>query len=165
MWEKYLVDTFTAQTGSTYILYRSEQVPLSPFHRKSPDANGKLVGTALFIIVKSSLTSAIRNVESATKKTGLQGLSGNKGGVGIRFNLFDSTVCLMTCHLAAGHSNVNERNADYKTISGGLKFLKGKSIEDHEYVLLARCVVILGRANRQLCRVGCRFQLPDSHDE
>lgn len=28
MWEKYLVDTFTAQTGSKseYILYRSEQV-------------------------------------------------------------------------------------------------------------------------------------------
>jgi alpha-D-ribose 1-methylphosphonate 5-triphosphate synthase subunit PhnG len=82
--------------------------------------------------VKASLTSAIRNVESATKKTGLQGLSGNKGGVGIRFDLFDSTICLMTCHLAAGHSNVNERNADYKTVLGGLKFLRGKSIDDHE---------------------------------
>lgn len=78
------------------------------------------------------MATAMRYVESATKKTGLQGLSGNKGGVGIRFNLFDSTVCLMTCHLAAGHSNITERNADYKTIAGGLKFLRGKMIEDHE---------------------------------
>lgn len=86
------------------------------------------------VIVKSSLTHAIRHVESATKKTGLQGLSGNKGGVGIRFSLYDSTVCLMTCHLAAGHSNVAERNADYKTVKDGLKFLRGKMIEDHEWV-------------------------------
>lgn len=54
--------------------------------------------------------------------------------MGIRFNLYDSSICLMTCHLAAGHSNVNERNADYKTVLGGLKFLRGKSIEDHESV-------------------------------
>lgn len=78
------------------------------------------------------MAAAMRHVEVATKKTGLQGLSGNKGGVGIRFNLFDSTVCLMTCHLAAGHSNVTERNADYKTINSGLRFLRGKTIEDHE---------------------------------
>jgi alpha-D-ribose 1-methylphosphonate 5-triphosphate synthase subunit PhnG len=86
----------------------------------------------LIVVVKHSIASAMRHVESATKKTGLQGLSGNKGGVGIRFNLFDSTVCFITCHLAAGHSNVTERNADYRTINGGLKFLRGKTIEDHE---------------------------------
>jgi alpha-D-ribose 1-methylphosphonate 5-triphosphate synthase subunit PhnG len=82
--------------------------------------------------VRSSLAPAIRHVESATKKTGLQGLAGNKGGVGIRFSLYDSTMCLMTCHLAAGHSNVAERNADYKTVNEGLRFLRGKVIDDHE---------------------------------
>lgn len=40
----------------------------------------------------------------------------------------------MTCHLAAGHSNVAERNADYKTISRELAFQKGKRIDDHEWV-------------------------------
>jgi hypothetical protein len=67
-------------------------------------------------------------------QTGLSGLSGNKGGVGIRMNLYDTSVCLMTAHLAAGLGNVAERNADYRTISQGLKFLKGKMIHDHEYV-------------------------------
>lgn len=123
------MDTFAMRnTKSKYLLYRSEQ----------------LVGTALIVIVKSELSGHIRRVESATKKvvsnmtapadiqTGLSGLSGNKGGVGIRLDLFDSSICLMTCHLAAGHSNVTERNADYRTISQGLKFQKGKTIDDHE---------------------------------
>jgi len=51
-------------------------------------------------------------------------------------NLYDTSVCLMTAHLAAGLGNVAERNADYRTISQGLKFLKGKMIHDHEYVSL-----------------------------
>ena len=57
--------------------------------------------------------------------------------MGIRFNLFDSSICLMTCHLAAGHGNTTERNADYKTISSGLKFLKGKTIDAHDVVIWA----------------------------
>jgi len=118
--------------GGSYILLRSEQ----------------LVGAALIVIVKEEMTASIRAVEATTKKvscvittqtvvdvqTGLSGLSGNKGGVGIRMNLYDTSVCLMTAHLAAGHGNVAERNADYRTISQGLRFLKGKMIHDHEYV-------------------------------
>jgi hypothetical protein len=116
-WEVAIMDTFKAQYGpSEYILMRSEQ----------------LVGTALMVVVKSSLLPAIRNVEYADKKTGLQGLSGNKGGVGIRFDLYDASVCLMTCHLAAGQSNCADRNADYRTISQGLTFLRGKTIDSHE---------------------------------
>jgi alpha-D-ribose 1-methylphosphonate 5-triphosphate synthase subunit PhnG len=65
-------------------------------------------------------------------QTGLRGMSGNKGGIGIRFQLHDTTFCFMTCHLAAGQSNVVERNADYATISRGLKFLRGKTIDAHE---------------------------------
>lgn len=63
-------------------------------------------------------------------------MSGNKGGCGVRFDLYDTSLCLMTCHLAAGHSNVAERNADYKTISHGLSFQRGRRIDDHEWVLL-----------------------------
>ncbi|KAK4689930.1 synaptojanin, partial [Tremellales sp. Uapishka_1] len=120
IWEAFIKDTFIRRKGdSEYILLRSEQ----------------LVGTALIVMVRASLAKTIRNVETATKKTGLQGLSGNKGGVGIRLDLYDSSVCLMTCHLAAGHANVAERNADYKTISGGMRYLRGKSIDDHEIAI------------------------------
>ena len=63
-------------------------------------------------------------------------MSGNKGAVGIRLEYHDTTFCFLTAHLAAGHSNVVERNADYRTIANGLHFLKGKTIDSHQYVLL-----------------------------
>jgi hypothetical protein len=119
-WEQFIMEHFKRHhLGSNYLLLRSEQ----------------LVGTALIIVVKAEITRSIRNIESATKKTGLSGLSGNKGGVGIRMDIFDSTICFMTAHLAAGHSNVAERNADYRTITQGLKFLRGKTIEEHDMVI------------------------------
>ncbi|WVF65813.1 hypothetical protein IAT40_000550 [Kwoniella sp. CBS 6097] len=121
IWEKFIMDTFAMRNGgkSDYLLFRSEQ----------------LVGSALIIIVKSGLSKHIRGVESTTKKTGLSGLSGNKGGVGIRFQLFDSSVCFVTSHLTAGHSNVTERNADWKTLTNGMRFLRGKMVEDHEIII------------------------------
>ena len=40
-------------------------------------------------------------------------MAGNKGAVGIRFEYHDTSFCFITAHLAAGHSNIDERNADY----------------------------------------------------
>ncbi|ODO04590.1 hypothetical protein I350_05196 [Cryptococcus amylolentus CBS 6273] len=119
MWEKYIMDTFNNRKPSQYLLLRSDQ----------------LVGTAIIIIVKSPLLPHIRRIESATKKTGLSGLSGNKGGVSVRFELFDTSICLVTCHLAAGFGNVQDRNADWRTVVKGLRFQRGRGIEDHEIAI------------------------------
>lgn len=116
------METFSRHSQEVkYIMLRSEQ----------------LVGTALMIIVKESLLPAIRGIEYASKKTGLQGLSGNKGGIGFRFQLYDASVCLMTCHLAAGQAAYADRNADYRTIANGLTFLRGKTIDSHDIVIWA----------------------------
>ena len=64
-------------------------------------------------------------------------MSGNKGAVGIRLEYYDTSFCFVTAHLAAGHTNIDERNADYQTIVNGLHFLRGKTIESHEYVIWA----------------------------
>lgn len=61
-------------------------------------------------------------------------MSGNKGAVAIRFDYCDTNFCFITGHLAAGHSNVEERNTDYHTIMNGLHFLKGKNIDTHQSV-------------------------------
>jgi synaptojanin len=61
-------------------------------------------------------------------------MSGNKGAVSIRLDYYDTSFCFITAHLAAGHENVDERNADYQTIVNGLHFLRGKTIDSHEYV-------------------------------
>lgn len=61
-------------------------------------------------------------------------MSGNKGAVGVRLEYHDTSFCFLTAHLAAGHLNVEERNADYRTIVTELRFLRGKTIESHESV-------------------------------
>ncbi|KIM68900.1 hypothetical protein SCLCIDRAFT_104475 [Scleroderma citrinum Foug A] len=120
-WELKLMEAINSrrQKSCDYVVVRSEQ----------------LVGTALFVIVKSELTPVIRNVEGSSKKTGLRGMSGNKGGIGVRLDYHDTSFCFITAHLAAGHSNVEERNADFQTIEKGLHFLKGKSIASHDNVI------------------------------
>ncbi|EIN10872.1 inositol polyphosphate phosphatase [Punctularia strigosozonata HHB-11173 SS5] len=121
IWEARLLDTLDKRPNkqSQYVLLRSEQ----------------LVGTALVVLVKSNLTAVLRKVEAATRKTGLRGMSGNKGAVAIRLDYHDTSFCFVTAHLAAGHGNVDERNADYHTIVNGLHFSKGKTIESHENVV------------------------------
>ena len=73
-------------------------------------------------------------------------MSGNKGAVGIRLEYYDTTFCFITAHLAAGHSNVVERNADYRTIVSGLHFLKGKTIDSHQCV---GCVALMPALNHR----------------
>jgi hypothetical protein len=59
-------------------------------------------------------------------------MAGNKGAVGIRMEIFDSPICFLCCHFAAGQSNWIDRNVDYQTISSGMMFAKGRKLADHE---------------------------------
>ena len=117
-WESAVLQTLARRPDAKadYVLLRSEQ----------------LVGAALMVIVKTSMIADIKNVEAATRKTGLKGMAGNKGGIGIRLEYKDSSFCFLTAHFAAGSSNVDERNNDYWTISDGLTFRRGLGIHSHE---------------------------------
>ncbi|SNX84307.1 related to phosphatidylinositol phosphate phosphatase [Melanopsichium pennsylvanicum] len=121
IWEAKILDTISRRPDrkSRYVLLRSEQ----------------LVGTALVILIKEELVNDVRLVEAATRKTGLKGMSGNKGGVAIRMDYNDTSLCFITAHFAAGHSAVEERNADYWTITRGLSFARGKTIGSHDHVI------------------------------
>ncbi|KAJ7498702.1 SacI homology domain-containing protein [Mycena latifolia] len=121
IWEGRILETLDRRPNkkANYVLLRSEQ----------------LVGTALLVLVKSELTPVMRNVEATSRKTGLRGMSGNKGAVGVRLDYHDTSFCFLTAHLAAGHSNVEERNMDYQTIVNGLHFQKGKTIPSHDNVI------------------------------
>ena len=94
-WQTYLLNALS-ERGSIhdYVLLRAEQ----------------LVGTALILLVKTSVAPHVRNVEAAAKKTGLKGMAGNKGAVAVRLELDDSEFCFVTAHFAAGHSNFEQRN-------------------------------------------------------
>lgn len=44
------------------------------------------------------------------------GVMGNKGGVGIRFRLRGSSLCFVSCHLAAHRENIKARNENYQKV-------------------------------------------------
>ncbi|RKO88290.1 Endonuclease/exonuclease/phosphatase [Blyttiomyces helicus] len=114
-WEGTLMRAINAQGGGSYVLVRS-------LH---------LVALGLFIFVRADCVTMLRKVESSTKKTGLGGMAANKGGIGISLNVNDTTIALVTAHLAAGSKAVYDRNDDYRTISEGLNF-RGMRLMDHE---------------------------------
>ena len=62
-------------------------------------------------------------------------MAGNKGAVAIRMEYANTSICLVTAHLAAGFANYEERNQDYKTISHGLRFQRNRTIEDHDTII------------------------------
>ncbi|KIW01667.1 uncharacterized protein PV09_06851 [Verruconis gallopava] len=121
-WEQAVLQTLnrnaTSAGSSEYVLLRS----------------GQLVGAALLIFVQRSKLKRIKNVEGATKKTGLSGMAGNKGAVAIRMDYANTSLCFVTAHLAAGFSNYEDRNRDYRTISQGLRFQRNRKIDDHDSV-------------------------------
>lgn len=88
----------------------------------------------------------------------MSGMAGNKGAVAIRIEYGNTSICLVTAHLAAGFANYEERNRDYKTISHGLKFQRNRSIEDHDTVIwLGDFNYRIGLSNekvQRLCHVG-----------
>lgn len=78
--------------------------------------NAPLVGLFTCVFVKSSLQGRIRNLQSAEVKRGMGGLHGNKGAIAVRFQIDDSSLCFVNCHLAAGQTQTSSRNNDIAAI-------------------------------------------------
>ncbi|KAG8185014.1 hypothetical protein JTE90_017038 [Oedothorax gibbosus] len=94
----------------------------------------QLVGVCLFLFALPKHAPYIKDVAVDAVKTGLYGASGNKGGVCIRLTLYNTSMCFVCAHFAAGQSQIFERNADYHEISKKLSFPMGRTIDSHEYV-------------------------------
>lgn len=92
-------------------------------------------GIAVLLFIKESHVSNISQIEGSVKKTGLGGISANKGGIGISVTYSKTLLCFVCSHLAAGFSNIDERHQDYKTIAKGILFSKHKKIRDHDGVI------------------------------
>lgn len=116
-WEKQV--SATLSTRDDYVLVRSDQ----------------LVGTALMMFVRTSEVSYISKVEGSMIKTGLGGMAGNKGGIAVSFYFANTSFCFITAHLAAGTNNVDERHHNFKTISTGLVFSRGRRVKSHDSII------------------------------
>ncbi|CAI5760382.1 unnamed protein product [Candida verbasci] len=90
---------------------------------------------SLFLFAKSSKIQSITQVSGSSKKTGLGGMTANKGACAVRFEFGSTSFALFTSHLAAGTQALMERFNDYTTIMQGLIFTRNYSIEDHDHIL------------------------------
>jgi len=96
-----------------------------------------LVGIFLCVFVRRDVQKYITDVQSDLMPVGILGVMGNKGGVAVRFNINDSTFCIVNSHLNAHMENVTRRNQDYHDIERELVFFvdgKRASVWDHDFL-------------------------------
>jgi len=75
-----------------------------------------LGGIHLIIFIKNIHKNYILNYYKEYIKTGMYGLLGNKGGIGIGFKMYNISFMFINCHLSYGFSNVINRNYDFDYI-------------------------------------------------
>ncbi|KAI8982071.1 Endonuclease/exonuclease/phosphatase [Mycotypha africana] len=138
LWHDYLVRMIAENYGrNRYTVIKTDQ----------------LVGLFSCIFVRTADMDRIIDIDSTSVKTGLKvmnkSIHGNKGGIAIRFVYDHSSLCFVNCHLAAGQSHVQQRNADAEGILQSAAFPAhdyadvfchggdGAMVFDHEYCFMS----------------------------
>ena len=85
-----------------------------------------MVGLLVCVFVKAPHRGRVKAVASDSVGVGVMGMMGNKGGVSIRVQFYDSTMCFICSHLAAHRENVAGRNADFVNVLSKLSFEVGE---------------------------------------
>ncbi|KAH3663838.1 hypothetical protein OGAPHI_005241 [Ogataea philodendri] len=89
----------------------------------------------LLLYVKADVVSKITQVEGKSKKTGLGGMTANKGSVAIRFDYGSTSFCFFNSHLAAGTTNIEERYNDFVTSWNAIRFSRNRQIKHHDNIV------------------------------
>ena len=102
----------TEQWSSTILSYLANHI-----NHKDDDINPYVIVSSvrlweivIFIIIKRQYTPFISHIEGTTVACGAGGLAGNKGGVIVSMQLFESKLCFVGCHLAARAERLLQRN-------------------------------------------------------
>ena len=93
-------------------------------------AREKLFGLSIYLFVHCMHSPHARHVCTQAVGAGLLGTGSNKGGVAIRLNLYNSSICFINSHLAAHQNEVDMRNSDYHTICNSLRFNLNAPVAD-----------------------------------
>ncbi|KAJ1954517.1 hypothetical protein GGI12_005772, partial [Dipsacomyces acuminosporus] len=83
-----------------------------------------MVGLFVCVFAREDAYRSVHDIAVSQVKTGMGGLHGNKGGIGIRFVFEDTSFCFVNAHLAAGESVRNNlaRVEHCRTIVKNLSF-------------------------------------------
>eukprot|EP00038_Savillea_parva_P013133 m.7413 g.7413 ORF g.7413 m.7413 type:complete len:468 (+) comp2444_c0_seq1:247-1650(+) len=113
-------------------------------------ASHSMVGIVLIAYVKTSLRDRVTNVMFSSLPTGMMGF-GNKGGVGIRFDVDKTGMCFISSHFAAHQGAVDKRNQDFRDILQGMLFWECPVKEsDYSQVMQHERVIWVGDLNYRI---------------
>ncbi|GBG24218.1 Inositol polyphosphate 5-phosphatase, putative [Hondaea fermentalgiana] len=84
-----------------------------------------LQATHLIVFVRKELLPVLSNVGSAAVATGYKDTFGNKGGVGVSFNLGRTSFLFIASHFEAHQNRVKQRNDHFHRIDGLLALPPG----------------------------------------
>ncbi|KAF9507025.1 hypothetical protein BS47DRAFT_1398971 [Hydnum rufescens UP504] len=82
----------------------------------------QLVGMLIIVLVRKELRAHISSISTASAGVGFLNTLGNKGGVALRIQIRDTTLCLVNSHLAAYDEMAEKRNLDYRELCRRLSF-------------------------------------------
>jgi len=81
----------------------------------------------IFLFVKIEHVHKISDIEVAYTATGIWDVIGNKGAVAMRFNFYESSICALSCHLAARMEMFEKREQDFHRIMKEINIKLGES--------------------------------------
>lgn len=118
-WTKEVETTIKKNSNDSYVLLRSEFMS----------------SILLLLFVKSEHVSKVTEVEGKSKKTGLGGMTANKGTVAIRLNFCSTSFCFVNSHLSSGLQYTEERNNDFISCWNGIRFSRNRYIKHHDNII------------------------------
>lgn len=90
-------------------------------------AQKSMVGLLVVVFCKAVHTPRIKFVNTAQVGVGVMGMMGNKGGVSVRLQFYDSSLAFVCSHLAAHRENVAGRNNDFAAVYNKTQFDIGEA--------------------------------------
>jgi hypothetical protein len=84
------------------------------------------------VFVHKAIVHLVSNINSHSVATGLLDTLGNKGGIGISFNIGKTSFCFLTAHLAAHQNYMDRRTVEFAKISREMASVLGPSMTDND---------------------------------
>lgn len=79
----------------------------------------------LYIAVRTEIRHKITQLQEGTEATGVAGVIGNKGGVGVAFRYERTYLAFICAHLAAHQEKLVDRNNNFYEIIRNIKLHRG----------------------------------------
>lgn len=84
----------------------------------------------IIILVRKELKPRIKHIASSAAGIGILNTLGNKGGVALRFQVDDTILCFVNCHLQAFDDMAAKRDADFHELTRRFSFPSIQPLEN-----------------------------------